>query len=102
MPEPALEDLEHLMTKLMFPLYQIERDAVPPIEPRRYENDVEHSWSVAFLACSLAPEIDKTLDLGKIAQFAIVHDLLEVFSGDTSPWHSQAIRESEEKREADA
>lgn len=102
MQEPVLEDLELLMTQLIFPFYQVERDAIPPIEPRRFENDVEHSWSVAFLACSLAPEIDKKLDVGKIAQFAIVHDLIEVFSGDTSPWHGDSVRNSKEEREAQA
>lgn len=102
MKDPTLDDLELLMTKLVLPFYQIERDAVPPIEPRRFENDVEHSWSVAFLACSLAPEIDNSLDVGKIAQFAIVHDLIEVFAGDTSPWHGKEVRESKEDREEKA
>jgi len=102
MHEPALADIETLMIKLVFPFHQIKRDAVLPIEPRRFENDVEHSWSVAFLACSLAHEIDKTLDLGKVAQFAIVHDLVEVFSGDTSPWHVKAVRESKKEREEHA
>jgi 5'-deoxynucleotidase YfbR-like HD superfamily hydrolase len=102
MQDPTLDDLEKLMTKLVFPFYQIERDAIPPIEPRKYENDVEHSWSVAFLACSLAPEVDKSLDVGKIAQFAIVHDLIEVFADDTSPWDDKHVRESKEEREEKA
>lgn len=102
MQDPTLNDLERLMTELAFPFYRLERDAVPPIEPRRYETDVEHSWSVAFLACSLAPEIDKSLDVGKIAQFAIVHDLVEVFAGDTSPWHNGQTRNSKEEREEKA
>jgi 5'-deoxynucleotidase YfbR-like HD superfamily hydrolase len=102
MQKPSLFDLEKLMTELVFPFYMIERDAVPPIEPRRFENDVEHSWSVAFLACSLAPEVDKSLDVGKIAQFAIAHDLIEVFAGDTSPWHGQDVRESKDQREEKA
>jgi putative hydrolase of HD superfamily len=84
---------------LVFPFYQVLRDAVPPFTPRRRENDVEHSWSVAFLACSLAPEIDTSLDVGKVAQFAIVHDLVEVFANDTSPWHEQHVRQSKERRE---
>lgn len=100
--DPTLSDLEQLLSELAFPFYRIERDAVPPIEPRKYETDVEHSWSVAFLACSLAPEIDTTLDVGKIAQFAIVHDLVEVFAGDTSPWHNKQTRLSKEEREEKA
>ncbi len=102
MDKPDLAELEGLLTQLVFPFYQIERDAVPPITPRRFENDVEHSWSVAFLACSLAPRIDKTLDVGKIAQFAIVHDLVELFAGDTSPWHDESVRDSKEEREEKA
>jgi 5'-deoxynucleotidase YfbR-like HD superfamily hydrolase len=102
MQEPTLDEIERLMTKLAFPFYQIERDAVVPIESRRFENDVEHSWSVAFLACSLAPEIDKSLNVGKIAQFAIAHDLIEVFAGDTSPWHDKQTRESKDEREEKA
>jgi putative hydrolase of HD superfamily len=102
MQEPTLEAIERLMAKLVFPFYQTMRDAVPPFEPRRSENDVEHSWSVALLACSLAPEIDANLDTGKIAQFAIVHDLVEVFAKDTSPWHSQQMRDTKDKREEEA
>ena len=97
--KPDLSEVENLMSKLVFPFYRIERDAVPPIEPRRFENDVEHSWSVAMLACSLAPEIDKTLDTGKIAQFAIVHDLVELYAGDTSPWQNTSFQASKEDRE---
>jgi len=102
MPKPTLDELEKLVTDLALPFYLIGRDAVVPVGTRRFENDAEHSWSVAFLACSLAPEVDKSLDVGKVAQFAIVHDLIEVFAGDTSPWHQENIRASKEVREAQA
>lgn len=103
MPQkPSLRELEDLMAQLVFPFYQIERIAIPPIEPRRFENDAEHSWSLAFMACSLAPRIDKTLDLGIIAQFAIVHDLIEIFAGDTTPWQDKSVRKSKEAREREA
>ncbi|HSX05718.1 MAG TPA: HD domain-containing protein [Candidatus Saccharimonadales bacterium] len=102
MSEPSLDDIAALMTNLVFPFYLVERDAIPPIQPRRFENDVEHSWSVALLACSLAPEIDKQLNVGTIAQFALVHDLVELYAKDTSPWHSQVVRDSKEEREAKA
>lgn len=102
MQDPSLEDMEKLMKGLVLPFYLVERDAVVPVGPRRFENDVEHSWSVAFLACSLAPEIDKELDVGKIAQFAIAHDLVEVFAGDTSPWQSRHTHEPKEEREEKA
>jgi 5'-deoxynucleotidase YfbR-like HD superfamily hydrolase len=51
------------------------------------------------LACALAPQIDKTLDVGKIAQFATVHDLAEVHAGDTSNFASEAEKATKEERE---
>ena len=103
MSKPKLSELEELMSEMAFPFYFVERDAMLPVEPRRSENDAEHSWSVALLACSLAPEVDKTLDVGKVAQFAIVHDLVELFAGDTSPWQGDGnFRASKEEREAKA
>lgn len=102
MQKPALSDLENIISDLALPFYLIERDAVVPVGSRRFENDVEHSWSVALLACSLAPEVDKSLNVGRVAQFAIVHDLVEVFAGDTSPWQKQNASESKEEREEKA
>lgn len=46
------------------------------------ETDTDHSVSLAWLACSLA-EAYPELDEGLIAQFAVVHDAVEVYAGDT-------------------
>ena len=73
-----------------------------PIGERRWENDAEHSWSIALLACSLAPRIDASLDVGKICQFAVVHDLVEVYAGDTSTFASKSEHASKPQREAKA
>jgi len=74
-----------LIDTLIYPFYLIERDMDLPIRELP-ENDAEHSWSLALTACALAPLIDPSLDLGKVAHFAIVHDLVEVYSGDVSIW----------------
>ncbi|HEY2003784.1 MAG TPA: HD domain-containing protein [Candidatus Saccharimonadia bacterium] len=84
MSNPTHGQITALITEVLLPFHQIQRDNELPTTPLRPENDVEHSWSVAVLACSLAPQIDPVLNIGKIAQFAIVHDLVELFSGDTS------------------
>lgn len=101
MGKPKFQDVEKLLTELIFPFYEIKRDMNVPIKGRPKENDAEHSWSLAMIACSLAERIDKSLDLGKIAQLAIVHDLVEVFAGDTSIWDKQ-LRSSKQKREEHA
>lgn len=102
MNKPTLDEIEALVAKLMFPFYDIKRDAVLRLKERRFENDAEHSWSVAFLACALAPQVDPSLDPGKVAQFGLVHDLVEVYAGDTKPWGDMTEIATKEEREARA
>jgi len=45
------------------------------------ETDTTHTVMLGWIACSLAPE---GLNRGLIAQFALVHDLPEVYAGDTN------------------
>ena len=90
--QPSLKELELLVRRLIFPFYEIKRDATLPTEMHRQENDAEHSWSLALIACSLAAQIDPRLDIGKLCQFAIVHDLVEVYAGDTSVWDKEGLK----------
>lgn len=76
MSQPDFSDIQQLVRQLVLPFYTLERDLPLPIQNHRNENDAEHSWSLALLACSLAPEIDPQLDVGKICQYAVVHDLV--------------------------
>ena len=46
----------------------------------RPETDTDHTVMLGLLACELAPH---GLDRAKIAAFALVHDLVEVYAGDT-------------------
>lgn len=100
--KPTSRDIEHLITELMLPFYQTERDLPLPIPSRRNENDAEHSWSVALVACALAPGIDAKLDVGKVCQFGVVHDLTERYAGDTSVYATDHHLNSKEEREAAA
>ncbi len=101
MQKPSLDQIEELFTELVLPFYQLERDMGLPIEKRRNETDTEHSWSLAFLACALAPHVDKTLNIGLVCQLALVHDLLEIYAGDASVWDSPAVTTQKDK-EAEA
>jgi putative hydrolase of HD superfamily len=102
MAQPTHDDIERLLKTIVLPFCHIERDIPLPHSTRRFENDAEHSWSVAFLACALAPQIDPRLDLGKIAQYAIAHDLVEVYADDTSTFADAAELATKEEREAAA
>lgn len=50
----------------------------------RYESDTDHTVMLSVCACALAERLYKdSLDIGLVAQFAIIHDLVEVHAGDT-------------------
>jgi len=96
---PSLNDLFTLTKSAIYPFLQIYRATPLRFQPGRHENDAEHSWSVAFMACALAPQIDTALDVGKIAQFATVHDLVEVYAGDTSNLGPEDEKMTKDSRE---
>lgn len=69
----------------------------------RYESDTDHTVMLSLCACALASALYKDrLDIGKVAQFAIVHDLVEAYSGDTNTINisKEERLEKEEKEQA--
>lgn len=46
------------------------------------ESDTDHTVMLGVIGVSLAKRLYNDLDLGLIAQFALVHDLVEVYAGD--------------------
>jgi 5'-deoxynucleotidase YfbR-like HD superfamily hydrolase len=102
MPKPTHAHIERLLKSLILPFYHVKRDMPLPVGERRWENDAEHSWSLALLACSIAPEIDKSLDVGRICQFAVAHDLVEVYADDTSVFATDEKLASKAEREEKA
>lgn len=66
----------------------------------RPETDTDHTVMLGLVACALCPH---HLDHGEVAQFALVHDLVEVHAGDTQTLTiSDASRTSKAQREAAA
>jgi putative hydrolase of HD superfamily len=49
----------------------------------RLETDTDHTVALGLIACSLANRYYPQLDLGVLAQLSLVHDLPEVYAGDT-------------------
>ncbi|HEV2929626.1 MAG TPA: HD domain-containing protein [Propionibacteriaceae bacterium] len=48
------------------------------------ESDTDHTVMLGLIACALAPQVRGDLDVGLVAQYALVHDLVEVYAGDTN------------------
>jgi len=57
------------------------------------ETDVEHSYHLALSAVELAANFYPELDAGLVAQFSLVHDLPEIYTGDV-----RTFRITEEER----
>ena len=51
--------------------------------PRGAENDAEHSFLLGLTATEMAANYHPELNVGLVAQFSLVHDLPEVYAGDT-------------------
>ncbi len=68
------------------------------------ESDTDHTVMLGLVACAFAERFAPELDRGLIAQFALVHDLVEVYAGDTPTGHilTEGDHMSKEEREAEA
>lgn len=67
----------------------------------RHENDVEHSFSLAMTAwflCAHLPHLNKDL----VIRYSLVHDMVEVYAGDTFAFASQAELDGKVERERQA
>ncbi len=54
-----------------------------PLGLDRYENSAEHSWQIAMLAMSLAHLAAAPVDVNRVVQMLLVHDVGEIDAGDT-------------------
>ena len=53
------------------------------ISDRRRENDAEHSWHFALMAFVLSEYASEDVDINRVIKMALVHDLVEIYAGDT-------------------
>ncbi len=64
----------------------------------RCENDAEHSWHLALMAIVLAEHArEPKLDISRVVQMALVHDLVEIDAGDTFVYDLAAHAGKEER-----
>lgn len=83
---PATVSLE--LGSLCMRFAQVER--VPRYETGERENDVEHSFMLAMVAPELAHLYYPHLDKQRVGEYARVHDLLEVVTGDVPTFDASA------------
>jgi 5'-deoxynucleotidase YfbR-like HD superfamily hydrolase len=61
----------------------IDRTAVYHLDGVTPESDADHTVMLGWIAGALAARCFPGLDVGLVAQFALVHDAVEVYAGDT-------------------
>lgn len=68
--------------KLTNDFKKIERD-IPQSSSFNKENDVEHSYQLAMVSWYVASTENYDLNIAKIIKYALIHDLPEIYAGDT-------------------
>ncbi|MFZ5827574.1 MAG: HD domain-containing protein [Bacillota bacterium] len=69
----------------------------------RKENDAEHTWHLAMMALLLAEHANERVDVNRVIQMLLVHDLVEIDAGDTFAYDDRGHddKEERERRAAD-
>ena len=71
------------------------------LDGSRRENDAEHSWHIAVMAAILEEYAGEPFSMERVLKMALLHDLVEVYAGDTFAFDA-AANEGKEAREAAA
>lgn len=58
------------------------------LKEERFENSAEHSWQLALLVMTMQPHIDVEFDVLKTIKMLLIHDIVEIDSGDQFAYSS--------------
>jgi len=92
--------MERLLKQIDF---LIEIDKLKTILRKNYisdgskrENDAEHSWYFSVAALIFAEYSNTVIDIQKVIKMAIIHDIVEVYAGDTFVYDDNARKNQKE------
>lgn len=89
-------------SRILNELQKVER-VIRVHQSDRWENDQEHSYSLAMLAWYICETNKLPLDREKVFQYALAHDLVEVYAGDTYLYsEDRTLLDSKPERERQA
>ena len=69
------------------------------VDKSRRENDAEHSWHIAVMAILFEKFAPTGTDISRAVKMCVVHDLIEIYAGDTFAYDVKA-NESKAERES--
>lgn len=100
------EKIERLKQQLEF---IVEIDKVKNIfrqtllaDGNRRENDAEHSWHIALMAVLLQEYLEEPVDVKRVMQMVLIHDLVEIDAGDTYAYDAEGAKSKRAREEAAA
>ena len=71
------------------------------INKSRQENDAEHSWHIAVMAMLFSEYAIEPVNIGRVVQMCVVHDIVEIEAGDTFAYDAQGnVDKAEREKEA--
>lgn len=71
----------------------------------RQESVAEHTWRMSFMAMLLSPKLDKKVNFEKLLKMIVIHDIVEIYAGDTPvPFMvgNDELKREKERRELEA
>lgn len=99
MDYPSMDRLAELQ-QLIADFAKVQR-AIPFANTSSAENDVEHSFGLAITCWYLQPQIAPELNIGKVLEYALAHDIVELHAGDTYVFDKEGMK-TKDQRERDA
>src|SRR6185369_10253674 len=94
-----LEDLEQFV-RLLHEVERVRRVARRPDE-KQMTSTADHSFELAMVCWYIASTHKLDVEYAKVLKYALAHDLVEAYAGDT-PNHDQEARKTKAGREAEA
>ena len=68
----------------------------------RHENDAEHAWHMAIMVLLLSEYSEADFDKLHTISMLLIHDLVEIYAGDTYAFDESGSRDGQHEREAAA
>lgn len=61
------------------------------------EDDAQHSWHISVMAMILADYADEKIDVCKVIKMLLIHDIVELYAGDTFCYDEEGKKDKEER-----
>ncbi|MBK2029023.1 HD domain-containing protein [Francisella noatunensis] len=78
------------------------RRALIKCDNNRRENTAEHSWHVALMGVILQEYASEELDMLKVLKMLLIHDIVEIYAGDTYAFDNHAVLAKQNDKELEA